>query len=1503
MAVVTAVFTFLCAVVLQVGGLTCIDVVDNVQQNGNEIISPGRTVIVPRLNFTCNGEITNIRVRVSNRTSGTNFPYIQLWRESSTPQLYNLVGQVQIQSSHISSTGLTHQEANIVLTSIDRIQFLSGDVIGFYNPSDTGYVIDDIQTDGYVYYVFVGSSASSQNLNNGFTSNRRQPLIQFTIEPGPPRDITLIEADPAMLSVRYRSPEPILRNGDVTGYVIRYTRVGSGVSQMITVDGSSNRFRRDDLPEVEVYTRYSVQLATVNVNGTGSFSDPVMGLSGQDKPTTAPLSLTADTIQSRFVILSWREPATPNGVIVQYEVQYSVNTTASLVNFTDTLMDTVEGLSPGTIYTLQIRAYTRVGAGPFSVGISVTTLLEPPAPVPGVMVPVISSSMLTIYWMEPNVPNGMIVRYTVFYLPVSGPYGPIIISNRRKRQLPQDGEFSVDFTGTSGTLTNLNGSVTYRIQVSAIALHNGTELLGNRSTAEMIATSEGTPTEPHDIVATNVTQSSIFLTWQRPDPPNGLITNYTVSYNAMVTYFNQNTSLMETFTMNNSTSVEPNDDSISASLIFSDLRLGTEYQFTIVAYTNVGPGPEAIMSVSTLPDAPPIPKQPQLPTDAGATTIEITIQRASDFNGPIMYYAVIVVINGDENSTANEKDVGPYNNEGANFAISNSELYTYITGIVETSDISDHPYPYIVGDGMRSSIGGESYVNVQLQSNAMYAILVRAYTTDDLFSTSSSLSVSTASSGGSGDGGGSPGIIIGVIVAISIVAVIVIIIIFVVIYMRRRNGGSAFSGKKSYMEDSSVVALKDMTDHGKSAGSFEPEIIGLPKDLVATEGQSYTFPYHVTGKPAPDVYWYLNSKDMTENDDVVISSNGQLTLTVVRTDHEGEWRCQATSSSGSSEARTNLTVKSTKAKPLPSPRPVHRHKPIPTGEFGVYVNMLHENSNQGFKDEYESFYNGKDMSTAVGSASSNNFKNRFANIVAYDNNRVALVPCGEYKDDYVNASPVDGYQHPKYFIAAQAPVNKTLADFWRLIWQEHPPTIVMVTNLKEGEKVKCVQYWPNAVGESLTFGPLRVQLSEEFEFADYVVRTIELKNAEQRNHLRVVTQYHFTAWPDHGVPEYATAMLAFHRRVRANHHSSIGPMMVHCSAGVGRTGTFITIDIALEQVKAEGVVDIYNIVNKLRHQRPHMVQALEQYMFMHDGILESITCGNTQVSAPDLQRMVAKLKQRDPHTNLTGYEQQFKVLEQVSPRVEEQVSNSALRNPDKNRPNHCPPMEKGRVILRKEKPDYINAAFLKGYKQDKAFIVAQSPMQNTVRDFWKMMMDRQCACVVMLCELEEGGQEACAPYWPDTGSFTYGDIVVANISVVEAKEFTTGVFKVTDKKSNVTHQVTQFHMHSWGAHKSPASNAGILAMIEEIQKVQRGTGNKPIVVHCSNVLGRTGTFCVLFTILDRFKVEQVVDVLQTVKLLRIKRPGIVEDLDQYQFIYSTVLRYLQSFDTYDNFKI
>ncbi|XP_065904629.1 uncharacterized protein [Dysidea avara] len=163
------------------GGQTCIDDVDNVQQTEDNFISPNRTVIVPRLNFTCNGRISNIRVRISTFSTRTNFPYIQVWRQSPTSQLYSLVDQVQIQSGHLN-TQLAYLEANISLTGSNKIQFLSGDVIGFYNPSDSRYVIEDIQTDGYVYYVFEGSNASSVDLNNGIMSSRRQPLIQFTLD-------------------------------------------------------------------------------------------------------------------------------------------------------------------------------------------------------------------------------------------------------------------------------------------------------------------------------------------------------------------------------------------------------------------------------------------------------------------------------------------------------------------------------------------------------------------------------------------------------------------------------------------------------------------------------------------------------------------------------------------------------------------------------------------------------------------------------------------------------------------------------------------------------------------------------------------------------------------------------------------------------------------------------------------------------------------------------------------------------------------------------------------------------------------------------------------------------------------------------------------------------------------------------------------------------------------------------------------------------------------------
>ena len=156
-----------------------------------------------------------------------------------------------------------------------------------------------------------------------------------------------------------------------------------------------------------------------------------------------------------------------------------------------------------------------------------------------------SSTTVSLTWMEISLTNSEFIHYTVFYLPVRGPYGPIMASNRRKRQSAQAEELTMKFAGTTGTLTDLYGAVTYRIQVAVVATLNGQVITGDRSDAVQVTTLEGSkqmcigvcfnnihlaPSAPRNLNYTDLTSSSVTLTWRRPDPPNGLITKYNVSH-------------------------------------------------------------------------------------------------------------------------------------------------------------------------------------------------------------------------------------------------------------------------------------------------------------------------------------------------------------------------------------------------------------------------------------------------------------------------------------------------------------------------------------------------------------------------------------------------------------------------------------------------------------------------------------------------------------------------------------------------------------------------------------------------------------------------------------------------------------------------------------------------------------------------------------------------------------------------------------------------------------
>ena len=163
------------------GGQTCTDYVD-IEQDGQNSVGHNRLAIIPRLNFTCNGRITSIRARMRFDDGMDNYPIFQVWRPSSVGStVYNKIGEVQLQSNQVTGDG-NRRTVNIILTGNNTIEFQSGDVIGYYHPSDARYRVRTIRTDGYILYQFDGSPSTSVNLSGANDNdNERQPLIQFTI--------------------------------------------------------------------------------------------------------------------------------------------------------------------------------------------------------------------------------------------------------------------------------------------------------------------------------------------------------------------------------------------------------------------------------------------------------------------------------------------------------------------------------------------------------------------------------------------------------------------------------------------------------------------------------------------------------------------------------------------------------------------------------------------------------------------------------------------------------------------------------------------------------------------------------------------------------------------------------------------------------------------------------------------------------------------------------------------------------------------------------------------------------------------------------------------------------------------------------------------------------------------------------------------------------------------------------------------------------------------------
>ncbi|XP_050932258.1 receptor-type tyrosine-protein phosphatase delta isoform X8 [Lates calcarifer] len=577
------------------------------------------------------------------------------------------------------------------------------------------------------------------------------------------------------------------------------------------------------------------------------------------------------------------------------------------------------------------------------------------------------------------------------------------------------------------------------------------------------------------------------------------------------------------------------------------------------------------------------------------------------------------------------------------------------------------------------------------------------------------------------------------------------------------------------------------------------------------------------------------------------------------------------------------------------------HPPIPIMDLADHLERLKANDNLKFSQEYESIDPGQQFTWEHSNLEVNKPKNRYANVIAYDHSRVLLSAIdGIPGSDYINANYIDGYRKQNAYIATQGSLPETFGDFWRMIWEQRSAIIVMMTKLEERSRVKCDQYWPTRGTE--TYGLIQVTLLDTVELATYCVRTFALfKNGSSEK--REVRQFQFTAWPDHGVPEHPTPFLAFLRRVKACNPPDAGPMVVHCSAGVGRTGCFIVIDAMLERIKHEKTVDIYGHVTLMRAQRNYMVQTEDQYVFIHDALQEAVNCGTTEVPARNLYAYIQKLTQIEGGENVTGMELEFKRLANTKAHTSRFISANLPCNKFKNRLVNIMPYESTRVCLQPirgvEGSDYINASFIDGYRQQKAYIATQGPLAETTEDFWRMLWEHNSTIVVMLTKLREMGREKCHQYWPAERSARYQYFVVDPMAEYNMPQYILREFKVTDARDGQSRTVRQFQFTDWPEQGVPKSGEGFIDFIGQVHKTKEQFGQDgPISVHCSAGVGRTGVFITLSIVLERMRYEGVVDIFQTVKMLRTQRPAMVQTEDQYQFCYRAGLEYLGSFDHY-----
>ncbi|XP_052250966.1 multiple epidermal growth factor-like domains protein 10 isoform X2 [Dreissena polymorpha] len=554
-----------------------------------------------------------------------------------------------------------------------------------------------------------------------------------------------------------------------------------------------------------------------------------------------------------------------------------------------------------------------------------------------------------------------------------------------------------------------------------------------------------------------------------------------------------------------------------------------------------------------------------------------------------------------------------------------------------------------------------------------------------------------------------------------------------------------------------------------------------------------------------------------------------------------------------------------------------------------------------FKKEFEKLPYGLLKEYQVSQMQANIGKNRYKGIYPYDDYRVK-VRGGD--TDYINASFIDGYTRRNEYIATLGPMSKQLgnfATFWRMVWQQNVEKIVMVTNLVEEGKDKCEKYWPS-VGAPQMYDDIQVSCQSEDDYAEFTRRTFTVIKDRQT---RTLTQLHFTSWPDKDVPEDVTSIIEFRQKVLRVPATLLGPTIVHCSAGIGRTGTYIAIDILTKEGEAEGSIDIPGCVLNMRQNRPYMVQTAGQYAYLHHAVVHSLIFECQPVASGKFQ-LYMDTTSKD---NIRNIFHQLKETSSCESSDEiEAVARNAKRS-DKNREGADVPGDAKRPkVYLNRKPgstDYINAVFVNSFQKKNNYILAQTPLPNTVIDFVALLVQTNCACIVSLESANmNAGFKDIGVYLPADNQVLKNGIFSVRCSKTEANEYRNKRTLTVEHRANQANEalsLTYLEFTDWNTEERiPYSPANFRRFIAEVDAVTANSSDRPVMIHCLDGASKCGLFCVVATLLQKMEVEHEVSVANAVRKVKTRRKGAIPNLEQFQFCHDCVLDYTQSFNIYSN---